>query len=108
MTYHRVCNKSNTTGVIYGAETAHPSEEPEFPSGFSGIRVVQCLVCLLCSGVYIIVCPFPYGHYILFPSSLYSLPFFIIFSSLLQLYIFCIVYFLYADIPIWDCFELIN
>ena len=30
MTYHRVCNKSNTTGVTSGAGTAYPSGAPEF------------------------------------------------------------------------------
>ena len=32
--YHRVCNKSNTTGATSGAETAYPSGAPEFTSGF--------------------------------------------------------------------------
>jgi len=30
MTYHRVGNESNTTGVTYGAGTAYPSASTEF------------------------------------------------------------------------------
>jgi len=39
MTYHRICNKSNTTGATLGAGTAYPSVEPEFTPVFSVIRV---------------------------------------------------------------------
>jgi len=41
MTYHQVCNKSNTTGDTSGAGTAYLSGEPEFTPGFVGICVVQ-------------------------------------------------------------------
>jgi hypothetical protein len=34
MTFHRVCNKSNTTGVTNGAGTAYTSGAYEFISGF--------------------------------------------------------------------------
>ena len=34
MNYHRVCNKSNTTGGTSGAGTAYPSWAPEFTPGF--------------------------------------------------------------------------
>jgi len=34
MTYHWVCNKSNTTGVTSGTGTAYPSREPEFTLSF--------------------------------------------------------------------------
>ena len=34
MTYHRVCNKSSTTGIAHGTGTAYPSWAPEFTSGF--------------------------------------------------------------------------
>jgi len=44
MTYHLLCNKSNTTGVASGAWTAYLSEGPESTSDFSGIRVAQSLV----------------------------------------------------------------
>jgi len=33
MTYHRVCNKINTTGVTSGAGAAYPSGAPEFTPG---------------------------------------------------------------------------
>ena len=36
MTHHRVCNKSNTNGVISGVGTAYPSG-PEYTPGFSGV-----------------------------------------------------------------------
>ena len=35
MTYHRVCNKCNTTGVACGAGTAYPSKSNQVHSGFS-------------------------------------------------------------------------
>ena len=44
MTYHRVCNKSNTTGVTSGAVTAYYLGAPEFTSGFSGIFVARWLI----------------------------------------------------------------
>ena len=44
MTYDRVCNQGNTTGVTSGARTAYPSEAPEFTPGFSGVRVARSLV----------------------------------------------------------------
>jgi len=34
VTYHRVCNKSNTTGTTSGAETAYTSGPPEFTLSF--------------------------------------------------------------------------
>ena len=34
MTYHRVCNKINTTCATSGAGTAYPSGTPEFITGF--------------------------------------------------------------------------
>ena len=34
MTYHRVCNWINMTGVTSGAETAYPAGSPEFTRGF--------------------------------------------------------------------------
>jgi hypothetical protein len=39
MTYHRVCNKINTTGATSGAGTAYPSGAPEFTPCFRGVRV---------------------------------------------------------------------
>jgi hypothetical protein len=69
MTYHRVCNKSNTTDATSGAETAYTSGAPEFIPGFlrgswcSIISFVdRCLPCSLLS----------FGH------SLYCLSFFVL------------------------------
>lgn len=39
MTCHWVCNYKNTTSATSGAETICPSESPEFPPVFSGVRV---------------------------------------------------------------------
>jgi hypothetical protein len=36
MTYHRACNKCNTTAVACGAGTAYSQGKPEFTNGFSG------------------------------------------------------------------------
>jgi hypothetical protein len=44
MTYHRVCNKSNTTGATSGAGTAYYLGAPEFTSGFSKIFVARWLI----------------------------------------------------------------
>ena len=51
MTYHQVCNKSNTTGVTFGAGTAYLSGTPEFTPlssvGFVLVDLwfsVQCFV----------------------------------------------------------------
>jgi hypothetical protein len=45
MTYHRVCNKSNTTGATYGAGNADTSRAhefaPVFSNGLSRVRVVR-------------------------------------------------------------------
>jgi len=57
MTYHRVCNKSNTTGATCVAETAHPSRAPEFIPCF-----YWCSCCsifsFLCNVLLIADCPF--------------------------------------------------
>jgi hypothetical protein len=44
MTYHRICEKSNTTGATSEAGTAYHCESPGFDSGFCGFRVAQSLV----------------------------------------------------------------
>ena len=44
ITYHRVCNKSSTTGATCGAETAYHSGAPEFTPGFSWVHVARSLV----------------------------------------------------------------
>ena len=45
MTYHRVCNKSNTTHVNNGTGPFYPSGAPKFIPVFNGVRVAQsCFV----------------------------------------------------------------
>jgi hypothetical protein len=44
MTYHRVCNKSNTTGATRGEGATYLSGTSEFTSVISGVRVAQFLV----------------------------------------------------------------
>jgi len=41
MTYHRVCNKGNTTCVTSRAGTTYSSRAPEYSPGFSGVCVAQ-------------------------------------------------------------------
>ena len=43
MTYHRVCNKSNTTGAWHGAGTAHSSGAPHLASVY--FYTYQCGLC---------------------------------------------------------------
>ena len=46
--YHRVCNKSNTTGATSGAKLPVLPDNLSSPSGFSEVRVtvLQCIVML--------------------------------------------------------------
>ena len=44
MTYHRVCNWSNTTCATSGAGTAYPSEHLSSPADVCGVRVDLSLV----------------------------------------------------------------
>jgi len=49
MTYHRVCNYINTTGITIGAGTAYPSGVHELTPGFfSGVRVTRSSVLCVC------------------------------------------------------------
>jgi hypothetical protein len=43
MTYHRVCNKCNTVGIISVARASYPSGTHEFSPIFSGFRVARSL-----------------------------------------------------------------
>ena len=43
MTYHRVCNKSNTTDATCGAGTAYSSRAHEFTPVITGVGVAQSL-----------------------------------------------------------------
>jgi hypothetical protein len=46
LTYDRVCNRRNTTGTAWGAETDYHSGAHEFTPGLSGVRdsLVFCVV----------------------------------------------------------------
>ena len=48
MTYHRVYNYINTTGVTSGAATVNPSGEPEFTPVLSSVHVTRSLVLCVC------------------------------------------------------------
>ena len=47
MTYHRVCNDSNTSDAICGGGRENPSEVPELSPSFSLVRVARSLLILL-------------------------------------------------------------
>ena len=67
MAYHRVCNRSNTTGATSGAGTAHPSGAAKFNPGFE--RGSCCSISyFLCSVLQIVVCTFSFGHCVVCPS----------------------------------------
>jgi len=60
ITYHRVCNKSNTTGATCGAETAYPFGTPKFIPVFGVVCVVRTSVffvmfCRLLYGLFLLV-----------------------------------------------------
>jgi hypothetical protein len=44
MTYHRVCNKSNTKGATYGARNAYPAGTTEFTLVLCGVSFARSLV----------------------------------------------------------------
>ena len=60
MTYHRVCNESNTTGAYRGTGTAYPSGAHEFTTGFSGVRVARSLP--FCIVFFRSCCRFSFDH----------------------------------------------
>ena len=73
MTYHRVCNYINTTGVTSGAGTAYPYGVPEFTPGFSGVRVTRSLVLYVCFvDRCLSFCSFSFGHCVVCSSSIYG------------------------------------
>ena len=57
MTYHRVCNWSNTTDITSGSGTAYPSGAPEFTPGFQWGSCCS-MFRFLCRVLQIVVCPF--------------------------------------------------
>ena len=66
MTYHQVCNQSNTTGSTSGTGTAYPSGAPQFTPIFSGVCVTRSLdLCVL----QIVFCPFSFDRYTVYKIS---------------------------------------
>jgi hypothetical protein len=67
MTYHRVCSKSDTYRVTCGWGPAHLSGAPEFTLSFKwGSRC--SIFSFLCNALWIVVCPFSFGHCVVCPS----------------------------------------
>ena len=77
LTYHRVCNKSNTTSVICGAGTAHSSGAHAFTPGFSGIRVARFLVfcVVICTSLFVLLSDFLFAVVSLFDLRLLITPY---------------------------------
>ena len=61
VTYHWVCNNSNTTGATCGAGMAHPSKTPEFTPVFL-VELVLLDFSFLCNILWIVDCPFSFCH----------------------------------------------
>ena len=57
ITYHRVCNQINTTGVTCGAGTAYPSGAPEFIPGFQwgSCYSIFCFICIFCRQLFVLL-----------------------------------------------------
>ena len=48
MTYHRVCNRNNTTRTTCEVGAAYPVEAPSSSPVFSGVRVTRSLALCVC------------------------------------------------------------
>ena len=57
MTYHRVCDKINTTGATSGAGIANPSGAPEFTPGFKWDSCYSILsfMCMFCRSFFVLL-----------------------------------------------------
>ena len=55
VTYHRVCNQINTTGVASGVVTAYPSGASEFTPGFQcgSCYSIFNFICMFCAYVFL-------------------------------------------------------
>ena len=62
---------SNTTGVTSRAGTANPSGTPQFTPRFQRGSCYS-IFGLICVVLYIVVCPFAFGHCVLCPSLIYG------------------------------------
>jgi hypothetical protein len=73
MTYHRVCNYINTTGVTSGAGTSNSSGPPEFIPGFQwGLFYSFYSLCVCFVDCFLSFCTFSFGHYVVPSSSNYG------------------------------------
>jgi general stress protein CsbA len=73
MTYHRVCNYINTTGVTSGAGTSNSSGPPEFIPGFQwGLLYSFYSLCVCFVDCFLSFCTFSFGHYVVPSSSYYG------------------------------------
>jgi hypothetical protein len=65
--YHRVCNKSNTTGSTSGVGSVYHSGAHEFIPSFTGVRVAQSLVCcgVFCRSLFVLLSFFLWPLYCL-------------------------------------------
>ena len=70
MTYHRVCNKSKTTGATSGAGTTYPFESREFTPVLGGVCFDQSLVFYVVFCILLFV-RFSFGYCILYISVIY-------------------------------------
>ena len=57
MTYHRVCNQINTTGVTSGAGTAYTSVVPEFTTSFQwgSCYSIFSFICMFCRSLFVLL-----------------------------------------------------
>ena len=63
MTYHRVCNKRNTTVATCEERISYSSGTPKFTPSFSGVRVTRSLVLCVCFvDRCLSFCTFSFGH----------------------------------------------
>jgi len=79
MTYHRVCNKINTTGTTNGAGTAYPFGAPEFTPSFKWVSCysIFSFMYMFCRSLFVLLsffflplcCLFFFGIRILITSS---------------------------------------
>ena len=68
MTYHQVCNQSDTMGSTNGTGAAYLSGTHEFTLPiFSQVHVTRSS--FLCNALQIFVCPFSFSHYVVCSSS---------------------------------------
>ena len=71
MTYHGVCNQSNTTDTAVEQELLTLPQHPGSPPGFNAVRVTRSLVLY----VYFVdrclsLCPFSFGDCFVWPISI--------------------------------------